>query len=154
MWKCTLLWTKMIVKSPATLNRQFTWISNLFHLLLAANKRIRQQFFSTSQRSWLSSGVLLMQSLCSSCFPLLDQTCIPSVWPLEPKLSVLVKPCLGWNHEKAWHNGWPPMVTTGYFCHCNFIIKSLNILNGIPKGSWNPSSGQKSQHMSVSVNSA
>lgn len=95
MWKCTLLWTKMILKSPPTLNRQFTWISNLFHLLLAANKRIRQQFFSTSQKSWLSSGVLLMQSFCRSCFPLLDQTCIPSVWSLEPKLNVLVKPLAG-----------------------------------------------------------
>lgn len=36
-----------------------------------------------------------MQSLCRSCFPLLDQTCIPSVWPLEPKLNVLVKPLAG-----------------------------------------------------------
>lgn len=113
-------------------------------------KTIRQQFFSSSQRNWLFSSPLLMQSLCRTCFPLLDQTWIPSSWPLEHKLNVLVKPC--WHHEKAHGTyGWPPMVTTGYFCHCNFITQSLNILSWIPKGSWSPSSGPEQAKITVYI---
>lgn len=62
-------------------------MSSLLHLVLATNKRICFSEKATVFQSF--ADAVLVQDL-------LDQTCIPSAWPLEHKLNVLVKPSFGW----------------------------------------------------------
>lgn len=67
---------------------------------------------------WCFADAVLVQELLSTVRPNLHSKCLAIGTQTQCSGETL-----GWNHEKAWHNGWPPMVTTGYFCHCNFIIQ-------------------------------
>lgn len=102
------VWTKMFLKSPPALNKQFTWISNLLHLLFATNKRIRQQFFfhfSEKLTVFQSfADAVHVQNLLST----VRSKCIASAWPLEHRLNVLVKPYYPYCStllvpQKTWH---------------------------------------------------
>lgn len=74
------VWTKMLLKSPPALNTQFTWMSNLLHLLLATNKKDQTViFFCFSEKVTVFQSfadAILMQDLLSTVRSSLHSKCL------------------------------------------------------------------------------